>query len=87
LPPFALCVVEKIAFNASNFAHLLQFRLTGWYTQAFVPLMPGAVSQGDPLTGLTPGRFLCTPGLWIGLAVGAVFLLLAVRLRRSREPI
>jgi hypothetical protein len=33
------------------------------------------------------GRFLIDPGLWIGLAVTAGFLLVAVRLRRLRGPI
>jgi len=39
-----------------------------------------------PGTHLTPGRFLGTLGLWIGLAVTAAFLALAVRLRRDRGP-
>jgi hypothetical protein len=30
---------------------------------------------------------LSTPGLWIGLAFAAIFLAIAVRLRRNREPI
>jgi hypothetical protein len=32
-------------------------------------------------------QFFSTPGLWIGLAVAAIFLATAVRLRRYREPI
>ena len=87
LPLFAICVVEKVAFNTIHFANLLEFRLTGWYTQTFVPLVPGGVPPADPLTQLTPGRFLSTPELWIGLAVAAVFLAVAIRLRRYREPI
>jgi ABC-2 type transport system permease protein len=39
------------------------------------------------LTSLDPGKFLSTPGLWIGLAFAAAFLAAAVRLRRNREPI
>jgi hypothetical protein len=35
----------------------------------------------------TPGNFLSTPGLWIGLAFAVAFLAAAVRLRRYREPI
>ena len=46
----------------------------------------GIVSM-DPLMQLTPGKFLLTPGLWIGLAVAAAFLFAATRLRRSRGPI
>jgi ABC-2 type transport system permease protein len=87
LPPFAIGVVEKIAFNTIHFANLLEFRLTGWYTQTFVPLVPGGVPPADPLTQLTPGRFLSTPELWIGLIVAAAFIAATVRLRHYREPI
>jgi ABC-2 type transport system permease protein len=87
LPPFAIGLVEKISFNTHYFSDMMTFRLTGWYTQAFVPLMPGAVSPVDPLTQLTLGRFLSRPELWIGLVITAVFLAAAVQLRRSREPI
>jgi ABC-2 type transport system permease protein len=87
LPLFAICVVEKVAFNTIHFANLLRFRLIGWYTQAFVPLVPGGVPPADPLTQITPWKFLSTPELWIGLAVASVFLAIAIRLRRSREPI
>jgi hypothetical protein len=36
---------------------------------------------------LSPGHFLSTPSLWIGLAFAAACLAAAVRLRRNREPI
>jgi hypothetical protein len=36
---------------------------------------------------VTPGAFLVSPGLWIGLLIAAAFLAAAVRLRRNREPI
>jgi ABC-2 type transport system permease protein len=86
LPLLAICVVEKIAFNTSYFASLLKYRLIGWFTQAFVFQAPDGV-PADPLTQLTPGNFLSTPGLWIGLAFAAAFLVAAARLRRYREPI
>jgi ABC-2 type transport system permease protein len=41
----------------------------------------------DPMTNMTPGRFLASPGLWLGLAVAAAFLFAAARLRRYRGPI
>jgi hypothetical protein len=34
-----------------------------------------------------PLDFLSNPGLWIGLAVTAAFLAIAVRMRRYRGPI
>ena len=50
------------------------------------PCMADSVSM-DPLMHLTPGKFLSSPGLWIGLAVFAAFLAAAVRLRRYQGPI
>jgi hypothetical protein len=41
----------------------------------------------DPMTHLTPGQFLISPGLWIGLIIAAAFLAAAVRLRRYQGPI
>jgi ABC-2 type transport system permease protein len=85
LPPVAISVVERIAFNTSHVASLMNNRLFGWAALAFgfgarsVPI--------DPLAQITPGTFLSTPGLWIGLAFAAIFLAAAVRLRRYREPL
>ncbi len=84
LPILAVGVVEKIAFNTSHFAALLRYRMGD--SVAGLAYTEGIVSM-DPLMQLTPGKFLLTPGLWIGLAVAAVFLLAAARLRRSRGPI
>ena len=84
LPPLGICILEKIAFNSSHFAQLLGYRFMGFFTVVFqartsMPL--------HPLAALTPGRFLATPGLWIGLAFAAIFLAAAARLRRYRGPI
>ena len=86
LPLAAINIFERIAFRSSSFCSLLQYRLFGWFTQGFVDIARGN-AQADPLTSLTPGRFLSTPGLWIGLVLAAVFLVAAVRLRRDRGPI
>jgi ABC-2 type transport system permease protein len=86
LPPLALCVIEKIAFDSSNLASLLIYRLTGSFGEAYAA-RPEGVSVTDQLAGLDPVKFLSSPGLAIGLAVAAVFLLAAVWLRRRREPI
>jgi ABC-2 type transport system permease protein len=85
-PLLAVCVVEKIAFNTTYFAYLLRDRLIGWFTHGFdfKPHGPAAI---NPLSQLTPARFLGTPGLWVGLAFAAIFLAAAVRLRRYREPL
>ena len=90
LPLIALGAGEKIAFNSLHFTNLLKYRFIGWFLQAFnldthggPPIDPHFL----PLTQITPGRFLASPGLWIGLAVAAGFLAAAVRIRRYREPI
>jgi len=84
LPPLALCIVEKIAFNTSHLASLLKYRLIGFAAEAFAFGTHGTIQS---LEQLTPGKFLSTPGLWIGLAFAAAFCFAAVRLRRYREPI
>jgi ABC-2 type transport system permease protein len=86
LPLAAINIFERIAFRSSSFCSLLQYRLFGWFAQGFVGVARGNV-QSDPLMAITPGRFLSTPGVWIGLALAAVFLAAAVRLRRARGPI
>ncbi|NDQ58381.1 MAG: ABC transporter permease [Acidipila sp.] len=84
LPPFVIWGVEKIAFQTSYFLAMLQYRLTG-------PAPSTPAAQGgnmmEMLSALTPAQFFSTPGLWGGLAVAAIFLAAAVRLRRYREPI
>jgi ABC-2 type transport system permease protein len=82
LPLLAIGVVEKVAFNTTHFANMIGNRFAGG---------PEAVTVAgkwvtDPMTHLTPGNYLMSPGLWIGLAVTAIFLAAAVRLRRSRGP-
>ena len=90
LPPLAIGVFEKIAFHTSYFGSLLKERLFGFAAGAF-DLRDKAGVPVDahfiPLTQLAPGRFLSSPGLWIGLAFAAACIAVAVRLRRYREPI
>ena len=84
LPPFVIWGVEKIAFRTSHFLGLLQYRLSG-------PEPPTTTARSgnmmEIISALTPMQFFSTPGLWVGLAVAAIFLAAAVRLRRYREPI
>jgi len=83
LPLLAIGIVEKIAFNTSHFAAMLEYRLGG---SAEAVIAPGTVPM-DPMTHVTPGHFLSNPGLWLGLAIFAAFLAAAVRLRRYQGPI
>ncbi len=84
LPPLAISAVEKIAFNTWHFGAMLLHRLIGG--PGGDDFMASSLSM-DPLMHFKPGQFLISPGLWLGLAVTAVFLAAAVRLRRSRGPI
>jgi ABC-2 type transport system permease protein len=84
LPLLAIAVVEKISFNTSHFAAMLAYRMSGGREGA--AFTAGAMSM-DPLSQINPGHFLMSPGMWIGLAIAAVFLAAAVRLRRYRGPI
>src|SRR5271166_1503679 len=83
LPVLAIALVEKIAFNTTHFVAMLGNRMGGG---AEAVTMPGS-SPMDPMTHLTPGHFLSSAGLWIGLVLAAVFLAAAVRLRRYQGPI
>lgn len=84
-PLFAIGVVEKLAFNSSYFGGALLGDRIGGGSEGSSFVADSA--SMDPLSHLHLGRFLVSPGLWIGLAVAAIFLAAAVRLRRYREPI
>jgi ABC-2 type transport system permease protein len=81
LPLIAIAGVEQIVFHTWHFAQLVGLRLIG-DTQT-----PGHMFPTGPMTHITPGIFLTSPGLWIGFAVAAVFLAAAIRLRRYQGPI
>ena len=90
LPPLAIAAGERIAFHTSYFGLLMQDRLFGFAAGAFdlkdkagVPIDAHFI----PLTQLAPGRFLSSPGLWLGLALAAILLAAAVRLRRYQGPL
>jgi ABC-2 type transport system permease protein len=84
LPLLAIGFFEKIVFNTQHFAILLENRLSGGGVEAMT--MPGSMPM-DPATHLTPGTYLTSPGLWLGLVFTALCLAAAVRLRRHRGAI
>jgi ABC-2 type transport system permease protein len=84
LPLFAIFIVEKIAFNTSHFVSWLEYRIAG--PQAFPSTPPGSIPM-EAMVTLDLGKFLSTPGLWVGLAAAAAFFAAAARLRRYRGPI
>src|SRR5436189_318842 len=83
LPLIAIAVFEKITFNTSHFAALLKDRLLGFAPNAFA-FGPHRGMAIDSLMQLTPGRYLSTPGLWLGLLFAAICIVAAMRLRRYR---
>ena len=86
LPLLAIGVLEKLAFDTSHFASMLKNRVFGAGDTAFA-FQPHRGVAIDSLVQLTPGRYLTTPGLWIGLVFAAAFVAIAVWQRRYRGPI
>lgn len=85
LPVAAILIVERLIFNTSAFGHMLVARLVGGPGAIEYPPPGNMPIQVPTLANL--GAFLASPGLWIGLAVCAVFLAAAVRVRRYQGPI
>lgn len=83
LPLLAIGFVEKIAFNSTHFGAVLLNRLGGGSEGPKYMAGPSM----SPLLQLSPAHFLLSPGLWIGLALTAVFLAVAVRMRHTRAAI
>ena len=85
LPWIAIMFFEKITFGTVYFYSLIKYRFGSPATTAFN--FPDAKHPClDSLSQLTFGRYLSTPGVWIGLAVGIAFLAVAIRMRRYRGP-
>jgi ABC-2 type transport system permease protein len=85
LPLVAIAGVEKIVFHTAHFAAMVGSRIIGAAPE--IAFTEGHMFPTGPMTHITPGKFLISPGLWIGIAVAVAFLAAAVRLRRSQGPI
>ncbi len=85
LPLLAIAAVEGIVFHTRYFAELVGRRFIGDAPAIHMP--PDSMGLDPLTTHVTVGRFLSSPGLWIGFAIAAAFLAAAVRLRRSQGPI
>ncbi len=86
LPFIVIQIFETITFGTSYFGSLIRDRLMGFAPHAFGFQGPGHPTI-DSLVQLTPGRYLGSPGLWIGLLFAAAFIAAAIRLRRYRGPL
>lgn len=84
--PFGIAVVEGIVLHSGNFLKMAAHRFNS-FSAAFDMGQNGDSGMITPLSALTPGKYLASPGLWIGLVVAAAFLAAAVQLRRYRQPI
>jgi ABC-2 type transport system permease protein len=92
LPLFGISIVERLALGSDYFFQMLKYRMNGFWAPAFGSGMEQSgnahrMHSSIKLAQLTPGMFLATPGLWIGLVVAALFLAAVVQMRRYREPI
>ncbi len=84
LPPLAIGLLEKIAFNTAHFGHWL------WYRFMMAPSTMSHSSESMTMASVTPGtpmQSLTNSGFWLGLVLAAAFLALATHYRRSRAPI
>jgi ABC-2 type transport system permease protein len=81
LPPVAIVIVERVAFNSTYFVGLLQLYFFGATDAASTTGMHALTMEA---MAAPFAEFLFRPGLWIGLAFSAVLLMGAVRLRRVR---
>jgi ABC-2 type transport system permease protein len=82
VPFLAIAFFEKITFGTSYFASMLKDRLMGFAPKAFAFNM-----HSVDCPQLTPGAYLSSPALWLGLLFAAAFITAAVRLRRYRGPL
>jgi ABC-2 type transport system permease protein len=81
LPPAAVVVIERVAFNTAHFASSLQVVFLGGSESDAGSAMPAMTMD---MLRVPLSQLLLSPGLWIGLGLSAVFLSAAVRLRRAR---
>ena len=88
LPPVAIAVVERIAFDSTRFVTTVQSHFLGSMEPSGVGGAPSRVALTMEMLAPHPfGHFVASPGLWVGLALTAVFLFGAARARRSRGAI
>jgi ABC-2 type transport system permease protein len=85
LPLVAIAGVEGIVFRTSHFAAAIGRRFIG--DAPAMKMTPDSMGLDPLTTHVTVARFVTSPGFWLGLAIAAVFLAAAVRLRRYQGPI
>jgi ABC-2 type transport system permease protein len=86
LPFIVIGIFEKITFGTSCLGSLVKSRLIGFAPAAF-DFHGQPHPNIDSFSQLTPGRYLISPGLWLGLFVAVALIAATIRLRRSQGPI
>ena len=96
MPPFGVCLLEKMAFGTNHFLHVIAQRLFGWSPYVASGGM-GRLEFDEASRTMSwsqmmaqvfrPTEFLSDPGLWLGLVAGAAFVAAATWMRRYREPL
>lgn len=85
LPVLVIGGFERMTFHTFHFAEIVGGHLIG--NAPVMDMAQGSMGLDPFTTHVTFGRFIASPSLWIGLALSAVFLAAAVRLRRYQGPI
>lgn len=83
LPPVAIGILERVAFDSTRFARMVQNHFIGGPS----PIADASGMSMDMLAPHPLWHFLMRPELWIGLLLAAAFLIAAVRLRRAGGPL
>lgn len=86
IPFFVLSIFERIAFHTKYVIQFIANRFSGVFPVAYSN-RHGLFNDENAHVAWTPGHFLATPALWLGLLFAALALILIIRLRRSAEPI
>ena len=90
LPPVIAIVIERAAFGTRYTWGLLEYRSWSglWNTLLSQPISPESgrvVSLADLFDNTSMSRAFLNIDLWLGLAVAAVLLFAAIRIRRYRD--
>ena len=86
LPILAIAALEGMAFQTRHFLGFVKYRLFGGMSHAFA-FNPQEKHPTVDLHQLTPGNYVTTPGLWLGLIFAVAVIAGVVHLRRSRGPL
>ena len=74
LPFVAIGIFERIAFGSQYVTSFVRYRVVGWFYQAIGRYATRRPPFSTPSRSSTPGRYLATPGLWLGLCFAARLL-------------